>query len=583
MTTHRDELAGDSARAPRRIVAGEIRDFAPLWVRDLLPRTISSGFVLLGCTWGIYFTVLWWGMLHEGPDGLWAGSRTVWGDFAAHFAYANVFAERPIGDWFSVHPLYATQGFDYPFLADAISGWLMRAGVGRVPAFLIPSWIENLALLALVYIFYVRVFGTPMRAYLATGLFFCNGGMGFLHTLSRFASDPSFAQSAFPPVESTWLPEYGIEWINIVTSEVLPQRSLLLGMPIALCVLVVLIRARPGGLGDVSPMRLIGLGLLASVLVVTHLHSLMALALICAALFLRDWRNFRAWSIFAAATAAPVLAVLALVYADVGSRGFVSWYPGWLAYHETGADGSLVKFLWLNWGAFVPLAVVSIVRLDDRRNPLVWAGLVLFVACFSFRFQPNIWDNTKLLTWAHLLLCIPVTRYVVHLFERSAPLSRTLAVVLLAFLTASGGLDLVRALQTRENGFVMWTPEEMEVAEAFRALSRSDEIVLCGDDHHHLVPALAGRPILMGYRGWLATYGIDYDETLRDITTMLRGETSAEALLREYEVTWVVIGPWERSDFAARPEYFRQRHERVMQRHGYEIFRVNKKWGRGAS
>lgn len=559
MTAHRDELA---------------RDAGPETGPRPGSREMLIGFLLLGCTWGVYFAVLWSGMLQEGPDGLWAGSRTVWGDYAAHFTYANVFAYRSIGDWFSVHPLFAQQGFDYPFLADAISGWLMRAGVGRVAAFIVPSLIQNLALVALVYVFYLRVLTLPMRAFLATSLFFTNGGMGFLRYLADFAREPSFSALALPPAEYTWLPDYGIEWINIVTSELLPQRSLLLGMPIALFVLIVLIRPRSGRLSDVSIGRLIGLGAIASVLVVTHLHSLLALALICAALCARDLKSLRAWLVFAAATALPTLAVLALVYADIGSRGFLSWYPGWLAYHDKGGMGSLPRFLWLNWGLFLPIAFVSILRLPDRRNPLVIAGVVLFVACFLFRFQPNIWDNTKLLTWAHLLLCIPVARYLVYLAGRPGRWMRPLAALLLVFLTASGSLDLIRALQTEEVGAVMWTREEIEVADAFRVISRPDELVLCSDDHHHPVPALAGRPIVMGYRGWLATYGIDYDDALRDIGTMLRGEPGSETLLREYGISWIAIGPWERLDFGARPEYFRAHHERVLERHGYEFFRV---------
>jgi hypothetical protein len=537
-------------------------------------REMLIGFLLVGCTWGVYFIFLWWGMLREGPEGLWAGSRTVWGDYAAHFAYAGVFSERSFGDWFSVHPLFAGLRFDYPFLADAISGWLMRAGVSRVPAFIVPSLIQNLALVALVHLFYARTLERPRHALLATTLFFCNGGLGFLLYAGDFFAAPSLATLALPPREYTWLPEYGIEWINIVTSELLPQRAFLLGMPIALFVLVTLLRPRPGGLSQLPLSRLIGLGAVASVLVVTHLHSLLALALICAGLCLRDLRSLRAWMTFAVATAIPSLSLLVLLYADVGSRGFVSWYPGWLAYHDNAGRGSLLRFLWLNWGIFLPVAISAIARQRAYRDSLVVAGIVIFVACFLFRFQPNIWDNTKLLTWAHLLLCIPVTRYLIELARRRRPEMKGLAVVLFVFLTASGGLDLVRALRSEQVGVAMWTREEMAFAEAFRAISQPNERVLCGDDHHHPIPALAGRPIVMGYRGWIATYGVRYDDVLRDLETMLQGRAGTEALLREYDIAWVVIGPWERLDFGARPEYFRTRHERVMERDGYEVFRV---------
>ena len=49
--------------------------------------------VLCGlATWGVYFSLVWPRMLFERTDGVYAGMRTVWGDWALHFAYAGVFA-----------------------------------------------------------------------------------------------------------------------------------------------------------------------------------------------------------------------------------------------------------------------------------------------------------------------------------------------------------------------------------------------------------------------------------------------------------------------------------------------------------
>ncbi|MBW2493349.1 MAG: hypothetical protein JRE43_01250, partial [Deltaproteobacteria bacterium] len=99
--------------------------------------------------WWLYFGLLWSRMLVERSDGLYAGWRTVWADWVVHFAYANVFAYRRIGEWFSTNPIFFGGGFNYPFVADGLSGLLMRAGMERIGAFLLPSVVASLILVAL--------------------------------------------------------------------------------------------------------------------------------------------------------------------------------------------------------------------------------------------------------------------------------------------------------------------------------------------------------------------------------------------------------------------------------------------------
>ena len=252
----------------------------------------------------------------------------------------------------------------------------------------------------------------------------------------------------------------------------------------------------------------------------------------------------------------------------------MAWYPGWLANPEFGLDVSLPLFLWLNWGVFLPLVVAALGRFRLYRDPLIVAGLALFVLCFLIRFQPHPWDNTKLLTWAHLILCIPVARYLAYLWQRKWIVPRLVAAMLALCLTASGTLDLWRSMHAEEIALRMWTREEMELAADFREISSASSVVLCSDYHHHWVPSLAGRPILLGYRGWLMSYGVDYSVVERDVRSMLAGGPDTERLLRSYGVEFVAIGAHERLDFGAQPDYFRRNHQSVLQQAGYEVFRV---------
>ncbi len=538
------------------------------------------GLVAILATWGVYFCLLWSRMLFEKSDGLYAGWRTLWADWSVHFAYANVFAYRRVGDWFSSNPIFVQGDFDYPFLADALSGLLMRAGLDRIWAFLLPSVVATLVLLVLLYVFYERILRSPKLAVLACTLFFTNGGMGFLKFAAELAQNPSLKLLLLPPREYTYLPQEGIQWINIVSSELLPQRALLLGMPIGLAVLITLRRYVESGFADVSRAKLCALGLLPAVLVVTHMHTFLALVLLCGILLLFDRRNYPKWLIFAGSAALPSTILFALLYAGTGAGSFITWYPGWLT--NAAQNRQLIPlwlFLWLNWGVFLPIAAVSLIRFRYFRDPLVLGGVVLFVLCFLFRFQPYAWDNTKLLTWSHLLLCVPVARYLAHLWSRPNPISRCVAVALLLFTTASGTLELWRISRTDRVAARMWSREEMALAETFQGISEPTDLVLCSDDHHHWVPSLSGRRILLGFRGWLASYGVDYRPVERDVMTMLSGRPGTEDLLERYGVDFVVIGRTERRDFGANESYFEQRHELILEQANYKVFEVDRESG----
>jgi hypothetical protein len=540
----------------------------------------APGLVFVLATWGLYFCVLWPRMLFERSDGLYAGWRTVWADWAVHLSYANVFAYWPIGDWFSSNPVFATADFAYPFLADAVSGLLMRAGMELVSAFVLPSIVASLALVSLLFLFYALLLGSSRAAVLASTLFFTNGGAGFLQFAADLAREPSLRLLRLPPREYTYLPEHGIQWINVVSSEILPQRALLLGVPLALLVLISAWRWRQRGFENVSNAKLAGLGVLASLLVITHAHSYLALVLFCGMLFLFDLSHYRRWLVFAAAAALSSLVLLALFYDQASTARFIRWQPGWLANPTHGGHGPLWLFLWLNWGVFLPIAAVSIIRFRYYRDPLVLGAVLLFIACFLFRFQPHAWDNTKLLTWAHLLLCIPVARYLQHLWSKRRAISRCLAVVLFLFTTASGFLEVWRLTRTSEIAVRMWSSQEIALAEAFRSVSAPLSLVLTSDHHHNWVTPLSGRPVLLGYRGWLASYGIDYSTVERDVRTMLQGGPRAAELLERYGVEFAAIGRSERRDFGAAEGYFRRHHQLILEEADYSVFEIRGSAGR---
>lgn len=516
--------------------------------------------------------ILWPKVLYWTDKGLVSGWIGVWADWSAHFSYASVFAYRPPSEWLTSHPLYLGRSFTYPFLADMISGVFMRLNIDAVFAFVVPSVIATLLLITLLYFFYAHVLKSPKQAYVAMLIFLLGGGLGFHYFFKDMAEQGVLNTLFFPPKEYTHIGEKFIEWINVITGQLLPQRAFLLAIPITLILLFIVYRWWETKFSKVSNIHLIFMGLLSSLLLLVHVHSFIAFAILSGVFFLCDLRHWKKWLLFGITAAIPSVFIYLQLYSDAVSQGFFRWYPGWLA-NPRAKDLNFLYFWWINWGVFLPFSLFSIVFLRWYKKPLMLGGFLLFVLANLFLFQPYDWDNSKILTWTYLIWSIPVSRMLALLWKKHALLSGA-AVVLFVSMTFSGGLDAWRLLHTDRLSHIMWTYEDLGIARAFREVSDPSDIVLVSDKHNHWVSTQTGRQVLLGYKGWMWTYGIDYTERDRDMRTMFAGGQNAEELMQKYGIDWVVIGPSELYDYNANEQYFSTYFPLVLQNNEYHVYKV---------
>ena len=92
--------------------------------------------------------------------------------------------------------------------------------------------------------------------------------------------------------------------------------------------------------------------------------------------------------------------------------------------------------------------------------------------------------------------------------------------------------------------------------------------------HNHPIPVMAGRRVVMSYEGWLYAFGIDYAQRERDVRAIFALAPNMPALLNEYDVDYVVIGPGEEQEFKPDVAAFRARYPMIISTENYEIFKV---------
>ena len=185
-------------------------------------------------------------------------------------------------------------------------------------------------------------------------------------------------------------------------------------------------------------------------------------------------------------------------------------------------------------------------------------------------FQPNDYDNIKFITYAYFGLAL-ATAYLMDRVLAWRPAAAFLAVPILACLVGSGVLSLAYEWSL---SYLFLSKNDVAFAEAFRAAVPPEARVLTASNHNHPVPTLTGRPIVMGYPGWLWTYGLDYLPVQADVAAMYRGGAGGEALFKKYGVQYVVVGPSEISQEYADKAYYEAVYPAVLKTGGWEVFKV---------
>lgn len=537
-----------------------------------------GGLIALFVSWGAYFMYLWPKMLFWTDSGVSAGWIGIYGDWAAHFAYAAPFAYRPVTEWLSAHPLYYARKFTYPFTADALSGLLIRFNLDPVASFIIPSLLLSLLLLVALYVFFYDYLKSARQSLAAITIFFAGGGLGFWWFIQDLIKSPTLATLDFPPREYTHLQDVGMEWINVIVGQFLTQRALLLGVPLTLLMLIIIRRWWHADFKNASYLKVCALGLVSSLMLTIHIHSYMVFAIICAVFLATDLFSkrvqWRQWLVFGVSAAIPSLLIYNALYGGQLDSHFFSYYPGWLA-NKQAHDMNWLAFWLINWGLFLPLSLFTIWKTKYYKDPVIIGAGIVFILTNLMLFQPFPWDNTKLLTWVYIIFSIPISQWLGSLWQRQ--LGHRIAVVcLIVVLTASGFIDLWRVTRTDRLENQLWSNEDFAIAAQFRDISRPTDRVLASDQHNHWVSTQTGRQVLLGFRGWMWTYGINYSTVERDMRTMFAGGPEAERLFEQYDLSFVVIGGSELGDWQANESYFQSNHYLELQNHIYRVYRLKR-------
>ena len=525
----------------------------------LLPALVIGGFVLR-------WVLLWSGALTYGPDGLTAGQLNIWGDWSTHlgdvmsFAYGENFPPE--------YPRLAGQPFAYHYLVSITAAAMVKLGMPPITALPLQSFLFSVLLLFGLYAFARRLLGDRNAAALEVLLFLLGGGLGWLITVREMAATHNVLGTLLHhPWDQMLQGDANYQWKNVYFSLIEPQRPYLYGLPLALLILTLLL----SGVQTRGSRAFIAAGLVAGLLPLAHLGTLLALALVTPFLFLlfpsRRWFLF-----FGIWVAVAVPQLLRQQGGKPAAASAIRLEIGWLANSDP-----WIWFWFKNLGLFLPLLLLALVSRDlmpPVAKRFLWAFMPVFFIANLIVFQPWDWDNTKIIVYWFLAVCLLVAALLVRLWHRYRSLVlRGLLLVALTTMLLSGVLINLQQLLGLDRHLLL-TTEELQVAEQVREKTPPRAMFVTGTQHNLPVSVLTGRRIVMGYPGWLWSYGFDYSSEQRDLYAIFAYDPDTPELLKKYGVDYVVIGPEERREFAVNYTAFSQRYPVIIRTPNYTVFDV---------
>jgi len=193
-------------------------------------------------------------------------------------------------------------------------------------------------------------------------------------------------------------------------------------------------------------------------------------------------------------------------------------------------------------------------------------------------FQPWDWDNTKLLLYWFVAASILVAALLSAAWRAAggrpgAAVVRGLVGVAVASLLLTGGLIHLNQIQGNDR-WMLYSREDIEVAESIRATAPADALIAVGVYPNNAVLGLSGRQVLTAYPGWMWSHGFDSADREIDLRTIYRLDPEADALIAAYGIDYVVVGAWERENYAADPAAWRARFPVVIETANYLVLDV---------
>ena len=621
------------------ILARKHNRLAPFSLRQLSGVLGHSSLVAVLALW-LFFCFL---VLHSfrWADGRIYSSQATFGDMAMHLSFITSLARQ--GTFPPNYSLLPGVRLSYPFLSDSISSSLYLVGGDLRLAYCLPMFLAGAQVMFGGWLLFRALMGRRQRGFLAWLLFFFNGGLGLLYFFHAGGLSRIFTGFYQTP---TNLSEKNVRWVNVVVDMLLPQRATLFGWAVLFPALYLLCRAVfaqkrslfpvIGLLAGALPMihthsflalalvcgvwltvelcrthqlsqRAVRLGkflLPAGLVLMTALQYILTrsglenssglLIFVCGALCL--WAGFvitllvmdftagkgrpwlMSWGLLLGITlllAVPQL--LTWTFQQVSTGSMLRGHFGWI----TGEDNYLWFYL-KNLGFTAPLAFFGLLTAKPEAFARYCPALAIWFLAEFVEFQPNDYDNNKLLYVGFLFLCCAAADGLCSLLERVRDQRAKLwsAGAAMVVLTSSALLTMGREAVA---SYELFGDGALSLCQYIEENLEPSAIVLTDQRHNNEVASLSGRSVVCGSPSYLFYHGLPYTGNEEAARKMYEEPEASRELFIRLGVDYVLVSDFERSSFTVDTDALEQMFPRVFDDGCRVLYQVEGFSGEGSS
>ncbi len=252
----------------------------------------------------------------------------------------------------------------------------------------------------------------------------------------------------------------------------------------------------------------------------------------------------------------------------IGNSNMVRGHFNW------GNQGDFYPWFYLkNLGLPLVLGIGAICANKKRSSHLLLPIFVIWFVIELIVFQPNVYDNNKLLYIAYLLLCLIAADYGVELYGKLKEIggAKWLAGSFLFFSLLSGVLTLGREAVSE---YQLYNASYVNMAVFIEENTPVDAVILTQTRHNNEIPSLTGRNIVCGADTFLYFHGIDTTERRAELQRMYEEPATNLDLYEKYHVSYVAVTNWERSSYVVDEAAMAELFELIYDQDNSRLYRV---------
>lgn len=241
-------------------------------------------------------------------------------------------------------------------------------------------------------------------------------------------------------------------------------------------------------------------------------------------------------------------------------RGYFNW---------ANLNDSYLGFYFKNIGIVYILSIVALIFTRSRNYFLAAPSFFIWFVAELIVFQPNVYDNNKILYIGYLFLCLLSADYLMEILGKFS--SKAFRGVILTGVLIISSISAVLTMgREYVSDYQLYSADGVAMCKYIEKHTEPTHIILTDTRYNNEVAALTGRNIVCGAGTFLYYHGLNYQPREADVALMYQNPKDM-TLFDKYNVEYVYVSDSERYNYSMQSEVDLLENFEIVHREGNVI------------